>query len=143
MPCRSALGRKMHKVVRRSVNASDPLRRDHTALEDYYHIGSWATKRSAVQIRNQRGGSRCVTLGFFFLDRQGILVPGQLASRCDPRGGVMVQLLPAMTAQLMMPVPPLVLHRYRLSDHHTQLGERHGLRAVMPSSEQKKHQQRP
>jgi hypothetical protein len=43
-----------------------------------------------------------------------------------------------MTTQLMMPVPPLSFNRYLSNDDRTRLGERHSLRAVMPSSEKKR-----
>jgi hypothetical protein len=46
--------------------------------------------------------------------------------------------LPAMTTQLMMPVPPLSLNRYLFDDDRARLGERHGLCAVMPSSVSKR-----
>jgi hypothetical protein len=51
---------------------------------------------------------------------------------------VVVWLLPAMTTQLMMPVPPLSFNRYLFDDDRTRLGERHGLCAVMPNSEKKR-----
>jgi hypothetical protein len=38
----------------------------------------------------------------------------------------------------MMPVPPLSFNRYLSNDDRTRLGERHSLRAVMPSSEKKR-----
>jgi hypothetical protein len=48
---------------------------------------------------------------------------------------VVVQLLPALTTQLMMPVPPLGFNRYPFNDDRTRPGERHSLCAVMPGSE--------
>jgi hypothetical protein len=51
---------------------------------------------------------------------------------------VVVWLLPAMTTQLMMPVPPLSFNRYLFDDDRARLGERHGLCAVMPSSVSKR-----
>lgn len=37
-----------------------------------------------------------------------------------------------------MPVPPLSLNCYLFNDDRTRLGERHSLRAVMPSSEKRR-----
>jgi hypothetical protein len=51
---------------------------------------------------------------------------------------VVVSLLPAMTTQLMMPVPPLSFNHYPFNDDRTRLGERHSLRAVMPGREKRR-----
>jgi hypothetical protein len=39
---------------------------------------------------------------------------------------------------LMMPVPPLNFSRYLFNDDHSRPGERHSLRAAMPSSEKRR-----
>ena len=51
---------------------------------------------------------------------------------------VVVQLLPAMTTQLMMPVPPLSFNRYPFNDDRTRRGERQSFCAVMPGSEKER-----
>ena len=50
---------------------------------------------------------------------------------------VVVWSLPAMTTQLMVPVPPLSFNRYLFNNDRTRLGERHGLCAVMPSGKKR------
>jgi hypothetical protein len=44
-------------------------------------------------------------------------------------------LLPAMTTQLMMSVPPLSFNRHLFNDNRPRLDERQSLRVVMPGSE--------
>jgi hypothetical protein len=58
---------------------------------------------------------------------------GLIASTSGPV--LVVLLLPAMTTQLMMSVPPLSFKRHLFNDNRPRLGERRSLRAVMPGSE--------
>jgi hypothetical protein len=45
-----------------------------------------------------------------------------------------IRLLPAATAQLMVPVPPLSINRHLFNDDRARPGEKHGLYAVRPKS---------
>jgi len=58
---------------------------------------------------------------------------GLIASTSGPV--LVVLLLPAMTTQLMMPMPPLSFNRHLFNDNRPRLDERQSLRVVMPGSE--------
>jgi hypothetical protein len=98
-----------------------------------------------VQICHPRDGSsrigkahpcRTTSIPMRLVGAASLLRPvgaGLIASTSGPV--LVVLLLPAMTTQLMMSVPPLSFNRHLFNDNRPRLDERQSLRVVMPGSE--------